>query len=357
LVKGYSFRRVGAGVIAASLLAVAAFAPGASAANTRFVYVGSAAPTTALCTAAANDPAGVGSLTTTPFSRGGQFKVDAYFVNCGGQNLSNIQFSVGEATYDADGHLVLDVLADAFDTGDGITINESLSKIPTGLKCNSLPTSLLSCSLKALKPGIANGIFVSLVFTTTTTGTGDNVFVAGKAAENTNDGGSNQDTFEAITGLTPVAGTCDSVTTLFSPKNPNAETCDLGTGNPQSTKVKYTEQVLPVAVSEDSPSQGNIPDSEFAKCVSDKGIQVGKDVNADIDGEGTNDPVTWTITFDLRALGFSNGIKASDLTVCHWDDSGTYDPPIAGSVTITVRQGIATVTFQTAGNGKGKVFI
>ncbi len=78
-------------------------------------------------------------------------------------------------------------------------------------------------------------VSVSLVITSSSGGTADNVYAALKAKENTNDGGTNQDTFEATTGtLTPSAFSCDSVKTFFSPKVDTAGTCPVGAGNPQT---------------------------------------------------------------------------------------------------------------------------
>ncbi len=338
---GSHLRRAGSVAVAASVLALALFVPAVSAGNTRYVFVGSALDSSS-CPAAIADPARVGTLTSTAFSRGGQFRVDVVAKNCGGSNLTNVQFTIGANPG------ALDLLAVPFSATGGFKVSELLSQAPSGLKCNSLPTTLLSCTLKALGPGEV--ISVSAVITSTTGGDASEVYAAMKTKENTNDGGTNQDTFEATTGLlTPAAFDCDTVQTFFSPKADTAGTCDVGTGNPQSGKIKYDAQSLPVTLAELVTSNTGLD-----ACTNGAKTPVGKDLLGAINGDGSTDVVTWTIQVDLKAIN-RNDVKASDIYICHWDDNGHVSAPTSILTQSKNNKSVLTVTFTTAGNGKTRL--
>ncbi len=64
--------------------------------------------------------------------------------------------------------------------------------------------------------------------------------------------------------------------------------------------------------------------------------------------------MTWTIQIDLKALN-RNAVKASDVTICHWDDAGNLSAP-TGTPSITKNnKSILTVIFTTNGNGKTRL--
>ncbi len=128
-----------------------------------------------------------------------------------------------------------------------------------------------------------------------------------------------------------------------------AGTCDLGSGNPQTGKIKYTAHSLPVTVQEVAPD-----DTGLETCTSGSKTAVGNEVVGNISGEGSGETVTWTIQIDLKAIG-RNDVKAGDVVICHWNDLG-HLTGFVGTPSITKSgKGILTVVFTTAGNGKGKL--
>jgi hypothetical protein len=207
------------------------------------------------------------------------------------------------------------------------------------------------------------------------------VWAAAKVAENTNDNGTNQDTFEAgtldATGApTPLtySGNCDDVNSYLSPKNLTAGTCKIGTTSEQ-TQITYSK---PTAVNVKDTTSG--PDQ--STCAAADGLDpIGsKYSEASITGETQDDIVTWTITVDLKATN-QNGINPDKIVICHWNDDATHSfqdsttttnlctVPLARNLDGTIdmctvssgvvnNQGhkILTVVFKTPGNGIGRMF-
>lgn len=309
------------------------------AADTRLIDIGSTVDCGTLVPAAEPN----GQLVFTDVSAGQLTKFDLKAKNCGGQNLSNVIMTAGHTPPET-----WDALSSPYT--DGTTIVEVYGPNQGACSTNSAKT-LLTCTAKSLRPGATLDISVVLRTPSATTATGVSAYAAIKAAENTNDGGRNEDTFEA-TGTEPFApSSCDSIATFLATSSRSAATCAVGApgnANAQQSVVRY-EGATNTAVKVAEIATGT------EACVGGTGKSpVGADVLGDLEAEVT-DTVTWTITIDLKAIGKS-GVKAdSSLVVCHWNDDGLYS-----AATITNRsktnKGILTVTFTTQGNGKARIY-
>ena len=335
----------GLGVAVSALLTAAllltAGATSVLAADTRLVDIGSTTDCDAI-RGGTNPQDPNGTLDLTPVSAGQLTKFDLAAANCGAQNLSNVIMTIGKAP--AAG---VDQLSDAFT--DGTTIFEVYGENRSACSSNSAKT-LLTCTVKSLRAGA--DLDISVVLRAPTDGDGVQVYAAIKAAENTNDGGANEDTFEA-TGTEPFTGgsSCDLVATFYAPSSRSAATCALGTAgntNAQQSAVRYVSaNNLPVQIAEETTG------SETCDATTRKS-PVGADVRADIDGEGATETVQWTVVIDLKAIGKGN-VKATDLVICHWNDTGDATPAVITNATKS-KQGILTVTFTTQGNGKARIY-
>lgn len=314
--------------LGAMSLALAAFAPSTIAADTRLIVIGDGSS----CADTAQDPNG--ALYPTSVSAGALTEFSFSWENCGTQNLSNAILTVG-------------TFPGAFNTpaspfADGTTFFDDFSSSGSDKGCTlNADRTLLTCSYKSIRPGTGGDL--TIVLTASTTATSLDAYVALKVNENTNDGGSNQDTFEAV-GSTPIAAaSCDGVQTYLYRGNPRASTCDVAPGNPQSEGVGY-----------DAAGQIDLHEGASGNsCTVGTKTQIGSDVIASIDGDTPANLVTWTIVIDVKALGM-NSIKASDVAVCHWNDAGTLVAPSNIQATKS-NKGILTVTFTTNGNGSSRI--
>lgn len=332
----------GLGVAVSALLTAGLLlAAGAStvlAGDTRLIDIGSDVDCATLVPAAEPN----GTLDLTEVSPGQLTHFGLAAKNCGSQNLSNVIMTVGHAPAST-----WDQLSDPF--SDGTTIFEVYGANADACSTNTAKT-LLTCTFKSLRAGSDVGI--SVVLRAPTSGAGVTVYAAIKAAENTNDGGANEDTFEATgTELFAAGSSCDLVATFYAPSSRDATTCALGAPgdtNAQQSSVRYVNaKNLPVKIREETTG------TETCGGTTRKS-PVGADVRADIDGDEATDTVRWTVVIDLKAIGKGN-VKTSDLVICHWNDTGSFTPAVITSASKS-KQGILTVTFTTQGNGKARIY-
>lgn len=329
---------IGLSIVTSMLAVIPAFAG-----DTRLVEIGS----TVDC-ATPRPLDSPGGLVATAVSSGQLTNVDLSTKNCGGQNLNNITLTVGAQAF-VNGQPQWDNLAIPF--SDGTTVFEVYGTDAKTCKTNGAET-LLTCTTKSLRPG--QGLDINVVLRAPTSGTGIAVYAAIKVAENTNDNGANEDTFEATVSQDFAAGSsCDAIATFYSPSSRNAETCAVAKGNAQQGKVGLPgDKTTPVTVSE-APTDTTLRLDMCPAATGPKG-PIGADIVANIDGDEPTDLVSWTIVVDLKAIN-RNDVKADNVIVCHWDDNGipteVYDVEATKS-----NKGILTVTFQTLGNGKSRAF-
>jgi hypothetical protein len=325
---------------AALILSFAISAAPAAAADTRIVQIGSSVD----CTQTQpNDPNS--TLVLSPVSPGAHTSFPLFVKNCGGQNLNNITLTVGSQPTGAGGALLWDVLANPF-TG-GTTIFETFGPSAGLCKANNANT-LLTCSTKTLRPG--DSISITVVLVAPTSGN-VNVYAAAKVAENSNDAGANEDTFEAIAHQPFASGSsCDAVFTFFSPHSRTAQTCvltDPANGNSESATIQYVSTLNTKVNVKETATDTNLT----SPCAA-AGAPIGSDVVADITGESSSETVTWTLVIDLKALKLSS-LKEADITFCHWNDQGIPTAVTIVSTNIT-KQGVLTLVATTEGNGVGR---
>jgi hypothetical protein len=326
------------------LLSLGASAGSVSAADTRLVDIGS----TVDCVFSASDPNG-GPLALSPVSAGQVTSFDLATQNCGGQKLNNITITVGAQPRTAAGAPIWDQLSVPFTDGTTITDVYATSFQGSAFPANACKTNaaktLLTCTFKAFQPGQGASMSIGLRASSSAGVTSVDVHTAIKVSENTNDNGSNEDTFEAVANQ-PFAGdaTCDKVYGFFTPSSQSAETCKVANGNPQSAKVGYGSKFTSVQVSEVTG------DTQLDAACGTSAI--GSDVIADITQDDLGDVIHWTVVIDLKAINM-NGVKADDVEVCHLNDEGV-KTDVFNYVPTKSNKGILTLEFDTYGNGKSR---
>ena len=316
-----------------------------------------------------NDPGptgtGTANLTFLPVSAGNHTLFDVVVKNNGGQTLNNIQLSVGydDNNTPENGRPVTTSLTPTFPVAfpaGNVTI---ASFVPTGTTCAAADASLgpINCTVGTLPTGASFKLQVELA---TTTGGGVPVKAVTKVAENTNDNGSNQDTFAAEGVLNIADFSCDSSTGYEAP---NGGTNTLGTcpvtdtrnGNRQSFGVTFPGRLTTISLNEDATAN-LCPDTAC----------FGSTFVASIVGDTTGDIITWNISVDLVPLGKTN-LNLNKLVVYHWNDAGTLSP--AGGIantqknqcksdsqtncflSATITDNVLNAVFRTAGNGSTRL--
>lgn len=351
-------------LVAAASLAMAAMAGPVSAGGrntSKAILIGS----TDSSASGVNDPGPNGTgqalLTFTPVTAGGATYFDVEVLNDGGQNINDVQLSVGyddNSTVESTRPVTVDLTPTfpvAFPDATGATVTYFDHQDVCQLAAASVGP--INCVVGTLRKG--QSFTLQVVLSTTTPGTIP-VKAVTKVAENTNDNGGNQDTFAAEGALTVTDGGCDLVSTYLLPDNAKPiQTCQAITlGNPQSTSVKFDNGKLATAISVGEASEP-CPTVIGATCIGDASIA---DIMATFSGA-----VTWTIKVDVTGLN----INLNKLTVYHFSDTGsllltlpnkkqsqcktaTSTDCLGADPTITTVDGrdILTVVVVTKGNGK-----
>jgi hypothetical protein len=349
LVNGMQLKRLGSALLAAGLLAGAVASSATADSSTRIVSIGSSVD----CAAALLSNGAPGTLTPSQtVTVGGLIRVDVSVENCGGQNLSNAQVTVGGPQAGAAQP------ASAFTDG-------SLFDSVTG-SCNGAPgTSLLTCTYKSLRPStpVTFTAYIKAGSQTTLDITAVVLF-----NESTNSTGSNPQTFAADGTVTVGQTTCDDFATYLSPSKRDATlNCGLSdpaNGNHQSTGVKLLSTSLTSAeVSESSTGP---------TCVAPSGLECFGDYSDGSVPTTAGDILEWTMTIDLSFTGNTN-LNLKKLIIYHWytgNTSSTPDltlfntsdyscktrPASTGCIVSATKSGtVLTVVFRTPANGSNKL--
>jgi hypothetical protein len=313
-----------------------------------------------------NDPGPTGSgqanLTFTPVTAGNLTFFDVVVKNAGGQTLNSVQLSVGyddNATIE-NGRPVTSALTPTFPVAFPANTVTISSALPAGC---SAPDAAgpISCAVGTLGKGSSFRLEVVLA---TSVAASIPVKAVTKVAENTNDNGSNQDTFAAEGGLTVAPFSCETSSAYLpgTSGQKSLSTCAVGdaaNSNKQSFGVKFPARLTTVTLNED----GTANLCPVTDCF-------GATFVADITGDTTSDVVTWTVNIDLVEVGKTN-FNVKQLVVYHYDDAGVLSPAagIANTkqtqcksttqtnciVDASITSDILTVVFQTDGNGSTRL--
>ncbi|MEW6223367.1 MAG: hypothetical protein AB1627_01930 [Chloroflexota bacterium] len=336
--KVYSFRRLGAGLVAASLLALALSVPA------------TAAPSGGTSKSVSVFGVAEGVLASFTISAGESAPISVRITNNGKQTLNNVRLLLGQ-----DDNPLPAPNGDAtppttFPTG--VTIATSTAGCTGG--------AILDCSLGTL--GARTSVTVSAVVNTTEDTPAAPTFLTEgvvSVAESGNDNGSNIDTFSAQGTITILGFSCESVS-AYRPGNSSKEvsTCALGdedNANGQSAKVKLPANLAVVTLSENAGAA--CPVVGTLDCI-------GQEVEANVQGDTTGDVITWTIQIQLNG----QNVTLNKLVVVHTADDGTTTTEIslarknacktAGSTncgSASVSGDVLTITVQTPGNGKTRL--
>jgi len=357
----------------ASLMFVGTAQAGKS--TSKVVLIGSSTSTAS----GVNDPGPNGTvpanLTFTPVSAGNMTFFDVVVKNAGGQTLNNVQLAVGfdnngenESARPVTTTSVTPTFPVAFPTATA-TVS---SFVGSGAGCSAgvAPTDpAISCAVGTLNSGKSFTLQVVLV-TSRAAPTSIPLKAVTKVAENTNDSGSNQDTFAAEGGLPVIPFSCDG-STAFLPTTTDPtkslSTCaigDAGNDNNQSFGVTFPAHLTTLALKEDDAA--NLCPPGVVGCF-------GSTFSATINGSATSDIVLWTLNVDLVAVNNTN-LNLNKLVVYHFDDNNILLAPTTGiantkqnqcksdgqancikSAAIDATTNVLTVKFQTAGNGSTRL--
>jgi hypothetical protein len=334
----------------ATILVLAGSAP-AFAGNTRLVTIGSAAD---------------GQLPSLTVSAGESVVFPLTIKNTGKQTLNNVLLVVGRdgqptiVENDPSSAVVPQAPVDLppnvtiTDSGTGGTNSATGQPICT-------PGLTLRCTIGTLN---SRGTF-AITVTISSTQAAVAALVPTKAvvtvAEIGNDHGSNIDTFAAEGSLNLLAFSCDNISAYRTNQSKVVSTCAVT--DPRDTNGQSATITLPArlngialndALTEACPAQ-------LATCYSTATVQA----NIDLDDAG--DTILWSVDVELAAGSNVNLLK---IVVYHEDDLGnvTLIPLTKKNVcknltqtdcgtAVIVQEGglqILRVTFQTAGNGKGR---
>ena len=182
-------------------------------------------------------------------------------------------------------------------------------------------------------------------------------------AEIGNDQGSNVDTFAAEGSLNLLAFSCDSIS-AFRTNNQSKIVSTCAVTDPLETNGQSASITLPSHLSaiglNDAVAQA-CP-AQLATCYSNAAVE------ANIVGDTTGDTIAWVVDVKLAA---GTNVNVFKVVVYHEDDSGnitlipltkkdackTATQANCGAAQILVIDGVTVlrVSFQTAGNGKGRV--
>jgi hypothetical protein len=342
-----------------SLAALTTFVVPASAARTtsKVVLIGSS------IAGEVNDPGPTGTgqakLTFTPVTAGNLTFFDVVVKNAGGQTLNNVVLSVGyddNATVESVrpvASTLTPTFPVAFPTGT-VTLSSF-----TGTGCTAADATLgrIDCAVGTLTTGSSFHLEVVLA---TSVGASVPLKAVTKVAENTNDNGSNQDTFAAEGVLTVAPFSCVT-SSAYLPGNSDQktlDTCPLAGTHRESLGVKFPGRLTTLTLKED----GTANLCPTTACF-------GSTFVADIADDAATDIVTWTVQIDLVPLGKTN-LNLNKLIVYHYDDAGVLSP--AGGIantkankcttggsncieSATIVNDILTVVYRSNGNGSTRM--
>ena len=335
--KVNSFKRLGTGLIAASLLALAVSVPAA------------AAPpggTSRNVTVTGTGPIFDGAISV---SAGEEVSFQIKVANAGPQTVNNVSLVFG-LDDDPDPQANGDATPPT-DFGTGITVSSSTAGCSDG--------AFLSCSIGTIgarKSFTANVTLVSAG--SSTTATGDMMVEAvASVAEAGGDSGYNIDTFTDQGAITILAFSCEAVTAYRGGPNKTVSTCavtDTRNANGQSASVTLPGTTTTMVLSENGSAA--CPVVSNLTCI-------GDEVDADITGDTLDDTVTWTIQIQL------NGAKVtlSKLVVVHTDDSlvsttislaksnACKGSNVTNCGSASISGDVLTITVKTPGNGKTRL--
>jgi hypothetical protein len=361
-VKGIRIRRLAAVLGTASIALTVLVAPVSAARSTsKLILVGSSLGS------GVNDPGptatGAAQLTFTPVSAGNLSLFDVVVKNGGTQNINNVQLSVGYDSVDTveSARPVTSALTPAFPIAFPAGTVTIASFTGAGCSLDAPDVGPISCTIGTLAKGAS--FRLEVVLATSVAGTVP-VKAVSKVSENTNDNGSNQDTFAAEGNLVVTPFSCDS-TSAYLPGNAGTKTigtCPVGdaaNANQQAFSVQFPARLSTVTLNESTATLCPVATGCF-----------GATFEADIVGDATSDIVTWTVTIDLTSVGRTN-LNLNKLVVYHYNDAGVLSPTdgIANTkknecknagqanciVSASITSDILTVVFQTDGNGSTRL--
>jgi hypothetical protein len=324
-----------AAAASALVVATAMSTGGATAADTRLIYVGSGPVDTPENIAATNH-----DLDYTPVTAGGATATNVIVKSIDNQTLTHVVVTFAN-------------LPAGFSIAD-------ISGADAGF-CAGWTATGATCSFGNLAKNQSRTFTV--VFNAATAGSSAPVAgISFNESGNPNGGNTHQETAEDL-GFTVGAASCEVVSTYVRGNGANGaksvETCglaDANNGNHQSSKVSFPSSLTTITLSE---TAGVCP---FDSCVGDL-------VTADIVGDSTSDVITWTIVIDLAAINKTD-VQLNKLIVSHYNDAGVETP--AGGIantkknackpggvncieSATIVDNVLTVIYRSSGNGGTRV--
>jgi hypothetical protein len=331
-------RRVGAGLVAASLLALAASVPA------------TAAPPEGSSKSVSVFGVAEGVLASFTISAGESAPISVTITNRGKQTLNNVRLLLGQDDNPLPAPNGDATPPTSFPTG--VTIATTTAGCSGG--------TILDCALGTL--GARKSVTVNATVNTTEDTPAAPTFMTEgvvSVAESGNDNGSNIDTFSAQGTMTILGFDCDAVS-AYRPGNSSKEvsTCALGdedNTNGQSATVKLPANLAVVTLSENDGA--TCPVVGTLTCI-------GDEVEANVEGDTTGDVIRWTIQIQLNG----QSVNLNKLVVVHTSDDGLTTTEIslakknacktAGSTncgSASVSGDVLTITVQTPGNGKTRL--
>jgi hypothetical protein len=335
-------------VLAASLaiLTLSGSTATALAGNTRAVTVGS--PTD-------------GQLPTVTVSAGESIIFPIKVANTGKQTLNNVLLVVGQ-----DGL----PLVDEKDPQTAV-VPQSPVNLPANVTITDGGTggdlctggATLRCQIGTLAARTSFNITVTISSTRAAAAAVIPTKAVVTVAEIGNDNGSNVDTFAAEGSLNLLAFSCDSIS-AYRTNNQSKVVSTCAVTDPLETSGQSASITLPSSLSaiglNDAVAQ-TCP-AQLATCYSNAAVE------ANIVGDTTNDTIAWVLDVKLAA---GTNVNVYKVVVYHEDDAGiitlipltkkdackTATQTNCGVAQILVIDGVTVlrVSFQTAGNGKGRV--
>jgi hypothetical protein len=325
----------------ATVLALAGSAVPAMAGNTRIVTVGSAAD---------------GQLPSVTVSAGESIIFPLTIKNTGRQTLNNVMLALGQDGWaEVESPPTTVVPQPPANLPNGVTITDNGTG---GGLCSG--GAKLSCTVGTLGARASFVITVTISSTTTAAAATIPTKAVVTVAEIGNDQGSNTDTFAAEGSLNLLAFSCDSISAYRTHgQSKVVSTCavtDPDNLNGQSVSITLPAHLSTIglndALDEDCPAQ-------LATCYSNAAVE------ANIEGDGSGDTITWIL--DL-ALAPGTNVNVYKVVVYHEDDDEnvtlipltkknackTVSQTDCGVAEIVVIDGVDVlrVTVQTPGNGK-----
>ncbi len=328
----------------ATVLMLAGSVAPAFAGNTRQVSIGSATS---------------GQLPSVTVSAGESIMFPLTVSNNGKQTLNNVVLVVGRDSVSAPENDPASSLVplQPVDLPGGVSITDSGTG---GTKCVGGAT--LRCTVGTLAARTSFAITVTISSARAAVAAVIPTKAVVTVAEIGNDQGSNTDTFAAEGSLNLLAFSCDSIS-AYRTSNQSKVVSTCAVTDPLETSGQSATITLPARLSaiglNDALAQACPP--QLATCYSNAAVE------ANIDADATGDTIAWVV--DVKLAPGAN-VNVQKVVVYHEDDAGavTLIPLTKKNVCKTATQtncGVAEiiavdgtdilrVSFQTAGNGKGR---